>query len=566
MNSTFFPSEIVAFAPHLTAQRYRWLETLNEVALFDLGKARISEETIEVICLLANTLAEHSLFFSYPLEGAFRSRKWIIQGVKNTNSIVSASLQLAHKLTDLSGRFFFLPKFYEEDAFFYFTLSLDNIFRVDFKKTGNSFSNFSYMVSSQFWEDTFSCLTTPGGILLEKERLFEHPLFFHLKEEEKKELFGALTVFLYDPLFPEKYERFLLDLRSDRWSLSYVNEPRELASLSLIAFFDEQITEEEFFILQTAAEAFREASLVRTPQFAGVASVSVKVLPLDREFIADYLCKAGFPPFSENAPCYLVTNRKSLEQLEGEKERLLEEFMNGSSLERTFLEYELSTLLHHTVYLPSVEKSIFFDIHSKVGFGGCESENIFKKCILPPPKFAIEMFRSASIFPSKSPSDHVYTLGFSEDDTPFYSGVRVISIPSVFSSIPRPHSFKKGPASLGMFFHDINYHMPLEVNNPYIPLLIELAKRLQQVGKFEHSNKKLRDALIDREATYFREMDPVPAFFAYLRRQIRASFNLCEFSYNEAWVKECIYPHLIEIVVGTDLESSIPSPGFFIDV
>lgn len=395
-------------------------------------------------------------------------------------------------------------------------------------------------------------ITLFSGKEIGKEEFIQHPLFINTKE--KQNVFFDLYLFLHSESSFEEYQNFLLNLDREEWFDLYWFQPKMLAHLSLLAFLDGRIDEEELFVIHIVAEAFNEQN-----------ELDVAIQSVPPSAIVDYLEESGFPLFSLNHPDFMVINRKPLEELEREKEHFLERYRTLCPVKRTFVEYILKPFVPDRAAVNarffSIEMSMHYHAKSSLGFKnikGGEQGTV----VLPPPKLAIDLYCATSSIETIPSSAQTFMFGFSEDDTVFYSGARVCSIPSPLFPLPYVHEFSSGPSGLGLLAHDILYHMPLDANNPHILLFIEIAKKLkkrpsemEEVSEKEHlANAELASHLIDREANEYRYLDAGQAFWPFIIRGVIAqkseNLNRAEF---EKWCERTVYPSCIQALQNIEI-------------
>jgi len=358
-----------------------------------------------------------------------------------------------------------------------------------------------------------------------KDIVFSYPEFSILKEKDKT--FSELVNLTQSPSFQTEYSDFLSSLSSEKWFEINSENPKKMAQFAIIAFLDQKIDREEMFIINIVAEAYWELQQ-NNHDIGAVVGVAPKTL--SSENIGKYLAESGFPPFADNTNDYAITHRKTPTELEKIKTGFIEDFGKRSPVKRTVLEYTISHFLDN-LYGEDLSQEMLIYTQVKLGF----REVIQKKqgtMVLLSPELQIELLRQTSSNPSHSSQEHSITFGYSEDNSKFYEGVRAISIPSpALEPLPNVHSTKKGPKGLGVLFHDLNYHIPLEINNPYLSTFTRIANELKTqssnpllTDEFQKFTLVMAKKMVDRELD-FRRNPPERTFWNNLYWQSRGQWR-----------------------------------------
>lgn len=393
----------------------------------------------------------------------------------------------------------------------------------------------------------------PNQKTLSREEFENHPLF--KITQEKQEVFSQLATMCGDSEALREYDHFLitLTLKDPEWHSYFKSHPIKLGYLSLLAFLEGKIDREELFIMHMVGEAYRELLSEK------VSAVTIHTLSPDNA--AKYLQEAGFPLFSpqpnifkrffrnllknllsdelpdllefiysKNIP--LITHCKYNGQLKKEKREFLTELTQLSPVKRASVEYTLDRFYddpQHLNHRLSVEMGIYFKDIKGIGYKNIEGGK--GTIVLLSPQLIIDILRRTSAISSPAASEHVYTFGFSEVDEPFYQGVRVISIPSPLFSGKYVHGYRAGPEGLGIYYHDVLYHLPLEVNNPHIKPIVNIAKKIKSYAfaQKEFSQKQMAEdmanGLIDKEILDYSIYTPKVAFLNWFVYIIKGQYR-----------------------------------------
>ncbi len=375
-----------------------------------------------------------------------------------------------------------------------------------------------------------------SGKIVTKEDFLNDPLF-QLTENK----FSEIVYISKTPLFKTEYKSFLTNLQAENWFEQIELNPKKMAQLSIIAYLDEKIDQEELLVINIIAEGYTSVSKVISltrssieSGFGDIEEVAVDPFVISKDRLAVYLKNCNFPPFARSSLKNIIKTGKSEQELDQIKADIIEEFGKRSVIKRTVLEYTLTPFIglneaqanRRLAELLTVEMSIL-GLHSKLGFINSETKSSGTMVLLPP-MFTIDLFCRVST--SGARSDHFFTFGYSDDDSEFYKGIRVVSIPSpAFKKLPYVHSYISGPRGLGILFHDINYHLALESNIPHVKVFIEIAKGLEALdfeGEIFKTNKpweqfslRVASLFIDREANGYRRKKPEEAFWGYINHE-----------------------------------------------
>jgi hypothetical protein len=384
-------------------------------------------------------------------------------------------------------------------------------------------------------------------LTLTKEAFQKHQLFNYAKEKET--VFLQLWLLSLDIDLDAKYDRFLANLSRDDWFEIYKDKQIafEASLLAILAYFNRAINKEELLVIHTIGAAYREAPIT--------------VRSVGQEEIADYLAKAGFPPFSTIDRNHILINCK--EPIEEVKEEIVRSFASKSVVERTCIEYPVK--MHLSLFNQTVEQDILVRLGYKIGLRKPNT------VVILPPHFTVELSAKTTKWEVPSPLDHFYSFGYSAvDGEAFYRGLRIISVPSPLFKMIRPHDFQDGPPGLGMLFHDLNYHIWIDANNPHAKLITDLAKAFNKkrshhpliTQELPEDHRKICQVfarfLADREfSSYSHDLPHEVAFWKGLDfwiDQIRALAGkdivtswISSIAANviETVVRESAYPHLI---------------------
>ena len=394
--------------------------------------------------------------------------------------------------------------------------------------------NTCLMSFREFLDDEGIVVSLPSGRVVSKVDFLEHPLFCNTKE--KKGVFLKLRELLKKVDFSKKYNTFLSSIHNDNWFIQYEKKPNLLAYLSLVAFLDGEIDEEELFVVHTVSAAYSELQK-KSKEKARVIKVTPKVISLKEELLHT-LYEFQVPPFDK--PQIMITNHKNKEDLQKLMFRLTEEYMQKSVLKRTFVTYTLSDF--GSSRDSSIEAQIRFDI-------GCFSfskdlGNRTGDIFLPPCALAWRLFCITSEFEETLPPPKP-SFGHLNRPEVLYEG-RPVFRPSALFKVKRPHDSDTGPAELGMYFHDL-YHLLLEANNPHVDLFIKIGKRLLNknlINKLNLDPKCLRKfaiEVLDREVNFYRSLPFKKAFDEFFK--LKVAYYLIP----KLWAKKSIIKYFREM-------------------
>ncbi len=358
-------------------------------------------------------------------------------------------------------------------------------------------------------------LVLPSGKEVESIDFLENPLFCNAKEKES--VFIELLMLVNHPCFLSEYKIFLSNKNNMDWFVRYQKKPIQLAHLSVLAFLDGEIDQDELFIVHTVASAYSELNSESSGEKVKVIKVEPRVvLPHD---LFRVLTEFDVPPFEKEN---LIVNRKSNEEIFGKMQEFTDEYAKRSTIKKTFLTYTLSDFVSGSKK-ESVEMNIYFRIEVTSFFK--ESGGDRGQVLLPPWELVWKLFCITSKFEDRlkkpKPSfGHVNSYKVLLKRRP-------VTIPSSKFLTVRPHEFEYGPSGLGMFLHDF-FHLLLEANNPHVGLLIEIGKNLigeNYLELFPNSDQKAfrRFAIdvLDREAVpYVRNRPYGDSFWEFLKTRI----------------------------------------------
>jgi hypothetical protein len=252
-----------------------------------------------------------------------------------------------------------------------------------------------------------------------------------------------------------------------------------------------------------------------------IAAWGVKVLT--QESCAAVLTEAGFPPFAPNKPEFMITRRKSDEELARLKDEFIRRLPLRSPVQRTVVTYTLSPFLKlklgQEVSHASVEMGIHYQSACDVGFRNIR-DGREATVVLPPFGMVEELYKMASSgFLRRIPVADVI-FGYNDDDAIFYEGRRWYSIASPLFKVPPAHTFGKGPLELGIDYHDRIYHRTIEANDPHIHEIITVARAIKSCKPEKESWQKvcalLANMIVDREALSYRVLSDKKAFWTFL--------------------------------------------------
>ena len=146
----------------------------------------------------------------------------------------------------------------------------------------------------------FETIQLPSKASYSQKAFVENPLFKYTLE--KYNVFRFLASLLKKSDFQAKYDHFLENITKEDWISSYTSDPRSLAYLSLVAFLEGHIKQEDLFVIHMVASALEESSDDEPVIFTVLKEKDARA----------FLVEAQYPPF---APIRFYTD-KSQEELE----------------------------------------------------------------------------------------------------------------------------------------------------------------------------------------------------------------------------------------------------------
>ncbi|CDZ81577.1 hypothetical protein BN1013_02113 [Candidatus Rubidus massiliensis] len=372
----------------------------------------------------------------------------------------------------------------------------------------------------------------------------KHSLF--TDASEKKEVFFQLLNYINSNGFHRDYQSFLVDIKTENWFQRYQSTPYILAYLSIIAFFSNDIDQEELFIANLVAYGFKERkSKSITLKVGTLNSENATRLLVDRNFpiftknfydfqveinpsfdeavenifekdkdnfifdiiegnftqlknINDSYIKDGishsvdfttmerqFLDFKKkNTPPFL-TNLKTYSKLKRERDKFISTLSFLSSIKRTYITYTLKSInkdLENISESKEYTKEKAFYFEDKICAGIKTNLDSSTEIILLLPRFVIEFSKSATNNLCHEHSDHCYKFGFSENKSYLFKGIRSISIPSPLFAFPHPHDLTIGSAGFQAYYRDLYYHISFDINNPHINIMCRLATLIQSIA------------------------------------------------------------------------------------
>lgn len=313
-----------------------------------------------------------------------------------------------------------------------------------------------------------------------RDTFVKHSLFKDTLEKDF--VFDRLLEFSKDLSFKSKYMAFCKSIqRGDpKWLESYKNQPFLLAYLSLYAFLEGKIEAEDLFTLHMFASAFSE-----NPKNA-------EYFVLDSDNAGKYL--------KDNN--YLTKNKRQVLPKDVPVE-ILNQMKEKSVLQRTCISY--------TVKAPEktneddsrdLETQIYDALKdSKLGSRGLKADtNLEIKFTVLPFWLDQELLKESASY-QNPPNDHRKAFGYERSLEALKVG-RPISYASPLFHLPKVH--EADSMQLGITFHDLLYHIPIDTLNPYVQRLIDLTEELKGLQLTATlSDKKcifqIRAFLLDRD-------------------------------------------------------------------
>ncbi|MEI8300367.1 MAG: hypothetical protein WCG10_01975 [Chlamydiota bacterium] len=401
------------------------------------------------------------------------------------------------------------------------------------------------LLESQF--NQMNLAQVQGAIKLPSYAEFEsHPLFMHTKESH--DVYERLTEVIQNEGFTHNYTRFLDALLQEDWYSYCENYFLEFSYLSIIAFFNQQIDEEQLCCIHTVAEAYREL------QNGTIASLEVHVLSREnRGANTDFLKKVNQPPFAKIKKEPIVGSIKTQPELDLIQQELLDHISQiESAVARSVLVY-----------------GVRYNEGYSIEYGGYKFTNLRERYIkstenkvdvvLFPHDLGVKLNTSIALQPLPRGLKNEWMFGYAEDVRSILEkGVRPASVASPLFETPYAHGYTLGPKGLGLQMHDENYHMPLDLNIPMImkqrfselsqkilALPIPLKSKIEQKA-WENKLKKCSNFILDREiAAYRLETNPQ-------RVSLSAFFGSClmEIKHYEHpyWYNRVFFPLIKEVV------------------
>lgn len=395
------------------------------------------------------------------------------------------------------------------------------------------FTNFFHsLLYSQNTQETTS-LTLPNNQGLTENEFCTHPYFQYTKE--KKNVFQLLKQLLQEANFTKTYSDFFENITKDYWFELYEQKPQQLALLAIIAYFEKHIDEEELFIIHLVSYA-----IVEKREKKNVDNVEFGMLT--KQNGANYLEESGYPLFAINHyPKPILKNVCSQDTLSMAQKDFLSSLDKISCLKRTTIEYSIKdfSLTEDRDKPYSCEQKVYFDTTWRIGY-----KNIIENkgtIVLLPPMLSINVCRLACSNPTLEATKHHFMFGYTPDNQLLLNGARIISIPSVLFDVPYVHDYKKGSPGFQIYFHDVCYHLVLDMNNPHTDDLIRIANEIKFLAKVQIPTplKKFLDLisslLIDREAIQYRYHSSTEVFFDFIQYVLNEAFQIVM---NEASIEE----------------------------
>lgn len=354
-----------------------------------------------------------------------------------------------------------------------------------------------------------------------RETFINHPLFAHASEKEA--VYEKLIEVVQHDRFSDNYKRFLDALLQEDWFSYCTDYFLEFSYLSIIAFFDNKIGEEQLCCIHTVAEAYREL------QNRNIAGLQIHVLSKeDREANAEFLAKANQPPFAAMSDTPLVQSKKTQSELDQIKQELLDHISKiESPIARSVVvysvQYDQEYSMEAGVYnLTKVQERYMDFTESPKADEAVKEVNT----VLFPHDLGIILNSSIGLYPLPKEVKHEWMFGYADDVSSILGkGARVVSVASPLFDVPYVHEYEIGPKRLGLQMHDENYHIPLDLNIPNVMKLrfVELSQKMLQVEYpltspikrklWEDKSRKCSIIILDREVTSYRfETDPKKVF------------------------------------------------------
>jgi hypothetical protein len=337
------------------------------------------------------------------------------------------------------------------------------------------------------------------------DKFVSHNMFKYTNEKE--DVFQSIMQRVDDVQFQQHYNDFLQDIQKDNWFENYTKDAVDLGYLSLMAYLDGKIDQDDLTTLQLIANAIQE-----NQEDGNIQGFSISVET--SQTISDTLKDAHYPPFGEaqKGKEPLIGTYKPPVELEKVKEEFVAAFDKKSPLKRTVLSYNFSyekmkfnngrCLNKNSVCLHEV---LYKNSRSNLGIKSIIEEGAVAKgtYVMVPLAMSYTLGRQLVNHETKTFSEQIVMFGYGEDaftNETFQAGKRVVSIGSPLFKIPPVHNSVKGPLGLQCTAHDV-YHLYLDIGNPYLTEMLDLQKALVQKGE-DKMLIKFAELLLDREV-YF---------------------------------------------------------------
>lgn len=243
-----------------------------------------------------------------------------------------------------------------------------------------------------------------------------------------------------------------------------------------------------------------------------------------------------FQGFKENNSSPFLTNLKSYSDLKRERDKFLNTLPSLSPLKRTYVQHTLSsfTKCEVSTFEPMsqysyLEQALYFEKNFRIGIKSEFGETSAKVMLLSP-SLVIQLSKNATNNICSDVNDHQYMFGFSDIVNSVYKGIRTISIPSPLFSLPYPHGLTKGLTGFQMYYHDLYYHVILDMNNPHIHIICRLANIFRSFAIKEKNSymKKffldLASRLVDRQV-FYKSDNHTEVFLSFINLSFQDAFN-----------------------------------------
>lgn len=345
-----------------------------------------------------------------------------------------------------------------------------------------------------------------------RETFINHPLFAHASEKEA--VYEKLIEVVQHDRFSDNYKRFLDALLQEDW-FSYCDDYfLEFSYLSIIAFFDNKIDEEQLCCIHTIAEAYREL------QNRNIAGLQIHVLSReDREANAEFLAKANQPPFAAMSDTPLVQSKKTQPELDQIKQELLDHISKiESPIARSVIVYTVQYNGEHSMETGVYNRTKVRERYMEPSESSKAGEAVKEvNTILFPHDLGVILNGSIGLYPPPKEVKHEWMFGYADDVSSILEkGARVVSVASPLFDVPYVHDYKIGPKRLGLQMHDENYHIPLDLNIPNVMKLrfFKFSQKMLEIGcsstsdrirkLWEEKSRQCSMKMLDREVTPYR--------------------------------------------------------------